>query len=94
MSAVIAARRTTATNDPLGMNSLMLHGQSADGRTNQTTNAAGLDHGSGRSDVGDLLSASSNAVSHMTPTMRYARAAASRSRPSTAMFAMPRMPAR
>jgi hypothetical protein len=70
MRAVIAPKRTTATNDPLEMNSLMLHGQSADGRMNQTTNAAGLDQGSAMSDVGDLVSASSNAVSHTTPTMR------------------------
>jgi hypothetical protein len=70
MRAVIAPKRTMATNDPLGMNSLMLHGQSADGRMNQTTNAAGLDQGSAMSDVGDLVSASSNAVSHTTPTMR------------------------
>jgi hypothetical protein len=70
MRAVIAPNRTMAMNDPLGMNWLMLHGQNADGRTNQTTNAAGLDQGSGMSDVGDLLSANSKAVSQMTPHAR------------------------
>jgi len=43
--AVIAPRRAIATSDPPGMNALMLHGQSAGGRTNQARNEIGPFHG-------------------------------------------------
>ena len=72
-----------ATTNPPGMNSLMLHGQSAEGRTNQARNERGPAHGE-MSPVPDGVSARSNAVSHTIPTVRYASAAASRSRPTRA----------
>ncbi len=56
-------------NNPPGMNSLMLQGQSAEGRTNQATNERGPFQGE-MSPVPDGVSARSNAVSHTTPTVR------------------------
>ena len=69
MSAVIPVNRMIATRDPPGMSSLMLHGQSADGRTNQATNDRGPFHGE-MSPLADGVRAKSNAVSHTTPTVR------------------------
>jgi hypothetical protein len=69
MSAVIPISRTIATTDPPGMNSLMLHGQSADGRTNQATNERGPAQGE-MSSVAVGVSARSNAVSQTIPTVR------------------------
>jgi hypothetical protein len=61
--------RTTATSAPPGMNSLMVHGQSAEGRTNQAKNERGPSQGE-MSPVPDGVSASSNAVSQTMPTVR------------------------
>jgi hypothetical protein len=52
------------------MNALMLDGQNTDGRTNQARNEIGPFHGEQQSAAGAGFSARSNAVSHMTPTMR------------------------
>jgi len=54
---------------PPGMNSLMLHGQSAEGRTNHATNDRGPFHGD-MSPVPDGVSARSKAVSQTIPTVR------------------------
>jgi hypothetical protein len=62
-------RRKIAMSDPPGMNSLMAHGQSAEGRTNQATNERGPFHGE-MSPVPDGVSESSNAVCQTTPTVR------------------------
>jgi len=56
-------------SDPPGMNSLMVHGQSAEGRTNQATNERGPFQGE-MSPVPDGVSESSNAVCQTTPTVR------------------------
>jgi hypothetical protein len=70
ISAVIPMKRATPTSHPPGMNSLMLDGQSADGRTNQARNETSPSHGDPMSDVADAVSARPNAVSHTMPTMR------------------------
>jgi hypothetical protein len=60
-----------AMTSPPGTNSLMLHGQTAEGRTNQARNENRPSHGEQQlSAVGDGVSASSKAVCQMTPTMR------------------------
>jgi hypothetical protein len=65
----------------------MLDGQSTDGRTNQARNENRPYHGEQQSSpLGDGVRANSNAVSQMTPTMRYASAAASKRRPTRATF--------
>ena len=69
MSAVIPIQRTIATSAPPGMNSLMLQGQSADGRTNQARNDIGPAHGE-MSPLPVAGSARSNAVSQTIPTVR------------------------
>jgi hypothetical protein len=69
MSAVIPIQRTIATSAPPGMESLMLHGQSADGSTNQARNDIGPDHGE-ISPLPVAGSARSKAVSQTIPTMR------------------------
>jgi hypothetical protein len=69
MSAVIARRRAIATSQPPGRNSLMVAGQSADGRTNHARNDSGPSHGEmSPLPVGE--SARSKAVSQTIPTMR------------------------
>jgi hypothetical protein len=62
-------RRAIATSAPPGMNSLMLHGQTADGRTNQARNDIGPFHGE-ISPVPVAGSSRSNAVSHTIPMVR------------------------
>jgi hypothetical protein len=69
ISAVIPTKRAIAMSDPPGMNSLMLHGQSADGRTNQARNDIGPFHRE-ISPVPEAGSARSNAVSQTIPTVR------------------------
>jgi hypothetical protein len=69
MIAVIARRRAIATNHPPGRNSLMVAGQSAEGRTNHARKESGPFHGEmSPLPVGE--SARSNAVSQTIPTMR------------------------
>lgn len=70
MRAVIPAKRTIAMSDPPGMSSLMLDGQSTDGRTNQARNENRPSHGEQQLSAVGGVSASSKAVSQMTPTMR------------------------
>jgi hypothetical protein len=71
ISAVIATNRAIAISAPPGMKALMLEGQNTDGRTNQARNEMGPFQGEQQSSaVGDGVSARSNAVSQMTPTMR------------------------
>jgi hypothetical protein len=52
------------------MNSLMLHGQKADGRTNHARNEINPSHGAGMSGVADGVRARLKAVSQTIPTMR------------------------
>jgi hypothetical protein len=69
MSAVIPIQSTIATSAPPGTNSLMVHGQSADGSTNQARNDIGPAHGE-MSPLPVAGSASSKAVSQTIPTVR------------------------
>jgi hypothetical protein len=57
-------------NSPPGTNSLMLAGQSAEGRTNHARNENKPSHGEQQSAVGEGVNASPNAVCQITPTMR------------------------
>jgi hypothetical protein len=86
MRAVIAPNSAIATNVPPGRLALMLEGQSTDGRTNQARNESRPCHGTPMSMVAEGSRDRPNAVSHTIPTVRYARAAASRSRPTRATF--------
>jgi len=70
ISAVIPTKRTIATSHPPGMNSLMLDGQSAEGRMNQARNEKRPSQGDPMSALADGASARPNAVSQTIPTMR------------------------
>jgi hypothetical protein len=52
------------------MNSLMLDGQSTDGRTNQARNEMSPSQGDPMSAFAEPVSARPNAVSHTIPTVR------------------------
>jgi hypothetical protein len=69
MRTVIPAKRAIATSDPPGTNSLMLHGQRADGRTNHARNESGPAQGE-MSPVPDRENARSKAVPQTIPTTR------------------------
>jgi hypothetical protein len=70
---------------PPGIEALMLDGQRTDGRTNQPRNEISPSTGDSVP-VAEAAIARPNAVVQTIPTVRYARAAASRRRPSRAMF--------
>jgi hypothetical protein len=71
MIALIAAKRTMAMTPPAGTSSLILHGQSADGRTNHARNESRPVHGERSvSAVGEGVSARPNAVSQTIPMVR------------------------
>ena len=69
MSAVMRANNPIAMTGPPGTSSLMVHGQSADGRTNHARNETRPSHGP-NSGVAAPVRDSSNAVSQTIPTMR------------------------
>jgi hypothetical protein len=71
IDAVIRTNSPIAMSSPPGTNSLMLAGQSAEGRTNHARNENRPSHGEQQlSAVGDGVAASPKAVSQITPTTR------------------------
>lgn len=70
MRAVIKAKRAIVTSHPPGISSLMLDGQSTDGRANHARKETSPSHGEAMPADANGVCARPNAVSQMIPTVR------------------------